>query len=106
MMNKKLQSLQTRHGFLWWVGRILLGLAAFLLIVLAITLVTGAQVVSWEHSTRAHAGFVLNVAGLRIALCGADERSTRRRTTSWTWKPTRSRRSVGSNACRSPASNT
>ena len=39
--------------------------------------VTGAQVVSWEHSTRAHAGFVLNVAGLRIALCGADERSTR-----------------------------
>ena len=38
--------------------------------------ITGARVVSWEHSDRAHTGFVLSVAGLRLALCGADARGT------------------------------
>jgi type III secretion protein Q len=38
--------------------------------------ITGAQVVSWDHSDRAHTGFVLSVAGMQLALCGADARGT------------------------------
>ena len=38
--------------------------------------VTAARVVAWERSARPHTGFVLSAAGMRIALCGADARST------------------------------
>lgn len=42
-MSQELQSSHTRRGVFWWGSRILLSLAALLLLVLAITLVAGAK---------------------------------------------------------------
>ncbi|MEZ4710142.1 MAG: alpha/beta hydrolase [Caldilineaceae bacterium] len=63
MINKELQS---RRGLLWWVGRILTGLAALLLIVLAITLVAGAFAKANLKAQYPPPGTMVDVGGYRL----------------------------------------
>lgn len=66
MMNKELQSPHAQHGFLWWVGRVLLGLAAFLLLLLAITLVAGAKAKADLKAQYPPPGMMVDIGGYRL----------------------------------------
>ncbi|MEZ4681519.1 MAG: alpha/beta hydrolase [Caldilineaceae bacterium] len=66
MMNKELQSPPTRRGFFWWTGRILTGLAAFLLLVLVITLVAGTFAKSNLKTQYPPPGMMVDVGGYQL----------------------------------------
>ncbi|MCB0111099.1 MAG: alpha/beta hydrolase [Caldilineaceae bacterium] len=65
-MNKELQSRQIRDNILWRVGRMLLGLAALLLVVLVITLVAGAMAKSNLKAHYPPPGMMVDVGGYRL----------------------------------------
>ncbi|MEZ4869520.1 MAG: alpha/beta hydrolase [Caldilineaceae bacterium] len=65
-MNKELQSRQIRHNILWWVGRILLGFVALLLVVVVITLIAGAIAKSNLKAHYPPPGMMVDVGGYRL----------------------------------------
>lgn len=66
MMNEQLQSPHKKRGFLWWVGRILLGLVALLLLVFTITLFAGAYAKSALKAQYPPPGEMVDVGGYRL----------------------------------------
>jgi len=66
VMNKELQSSRVRHGVLWWVGRILLGLVTLLLVVLAIALVAGTIAKANLKTQYPPPGMMVDVGGYRL----------------------------------------
>jgi pimeloyl-ACP methyl ester carboxylesterase len=65
-MDKDFQSRHKKRGCLWWVGRILLGFVALLLIVLSITLLAGAKARSDLKLKYPPPGVMVDVGGYRL----------------------------------------
>jgi len=65
-MDKSLQPRHKKRGRLWWVGRILLGFVALLLIVLSITLLAGAKAKSDLKAKYPPPGAMVDVGGYRL----------------------------------------
>lgn len=65
-MNKDSQSPHKKRGCLWWLGRILFGFVALLLIVLSITLLAGAKAKSDLKAKYPPPGAMVDVGGYRL----------------------------------------
>lgn len=76
-MNKELQSPYPQHGALWWVGRLFIGLAVLLLIVLMSMLWASAQAKADLKAQSSSSGAMVDVDGYRLHLfCEGSSRPT------------------------------
>jgi pimeloyl-ACP methyl ester carboxylesterase len=67
-MDKDVQPRHKQRGCLWWAGRLLLGFAALLVIVLMITLVAGAKARSDLKAKYPPPGVLVDIGGYRLHL--------------------------------------